>query len=231
MQRRSPETLRAIAERGEADLRGAEAADLVRWAAEQFGDRIIATQSMANTSLSTLIATIAPGIPVVFVDTGYHFPETMDTLERVRRRTGLTVVTVSSPLSVEEQNERFGPDLWNRDPDLCCSLRKVQPLEDVLAGSEAWLTGLRRGSSDTRHDARQIAFDSTRNVVKISPLLDWSDADLAIFTAENAVDVCALMAQGYPSVGCRPCTRPVAPGEDPRAGRWSGFDKTECGIH
>lgn len=229
--RRSPDVLRAIADRGEAELAGATAADVITWAAEEFGDRVIATQAMANTALSTLIAVIAPGISVVFVDTGYHFGETLDTLERVRARTGLTIVSVSSPLSLEQQSERFGPDLWSRDPDLCCSIRKVRPLEDVLVGHEAWLTGLRRGAAGTRRDARAIAYDAKRNVVKVSPLLDWSDADLAAFTAEHAVEVSPLMSQGFPSIGCRPCTRPVAPGEDPRSGRWSGFDKTECGIH
>ncbi len=229
--RRSPEALRAIADRGATDLAGATADNLIAWAAQEFGDRIIATQSMANTALSTLVAAVAPGIPVVFVDTGYHFAETLDMLERVRTQTGLTIVSVSSPLSLEEQSEQFGPDLWSRDPDLCCSIRKVQPLEEVLACYDAWLTGLRGGAAGTRHDTRTIAYDAERNVVKVSPLLDWSDADLAAFTAEHAVEVNPLISQGFPSIGCRPCTRPVAPGEDPRAGRWSGFDKTECGIH
>jgi len=229
--RRSPEVLRTIADHGAADLAGATAEDLIAWAAHEFGDRIIATQSMANTALSTLIAAVAPGIPVVFVDTGYHFAETLDTLERVRTQKGLTIVSISSPLSVEEQSEQFGPDLWSRDPDLCCSIRKVQPLEEILASHDAWLTGLRRGAVGTRRDTRTIEYNAKKNVVKVSPLLDWSDADLAAFTAEHKVEVNPLISQGFPSIGCRPCTGPVSAGEDSRAGRWSGFDKTECGIH
>lgn len=227
----SPEVLRAIADRGRTELAGASAEDLIKWTAVEFGGSVIATQSMVNTALSTLVATIAPSIPVVFVDTGYHFAETLDTLERVRTRTGLTIVSVSSPLSVEAQSEQFGPDLWSRDPDLCCSIRKVQPLEEVLAGHDAWLTGLRRVAAGTRRDARAIAYDAQYNIVKVSPLLDWSDDDLAAYTADHSVEVSPLIHQGFPSVGCRPCTRPVAPGEDLRAGRWSGFAKTECGLH
>jgi len=230
-ERRSPEDLLSVADRGELDLAGASAEDLIAWAAQEFGDRVIATQSMVNAALSTLIAIVAPDIPVVFVDTGYHFAETMETLERVRTQTGLTIVSVSSPLSVEEQSEQFGPDLWSRNPDLCCSIRKVQPLEAVLAGHNAWLTGLRRGTVGTVRDTRTIAYDSKKNIVKISPLLDWSDTDLAAFAAEHAVEINPMVSQGFPSIGCRPCTRPVVPGEDSRSGRWSGFDKTECGIH
>ena len=165
---------------------------------------------------------------VVFVDTGYHFAQTLETLERVRKRTGLKIVSVSSPLSVEEQSERFGPDLWSRNPDVWWSIRKVQPLEEVLAGHDAWISGLRRGAAGTRRDSRPITYDARRNVVKILPLLDWSDAEVAAFTAEHAVEVSPLVSQGFPSIGCRPCTRAVAPGEDPRAGRWSGFDKTNA---
>ena len=144
---RSPEVLRAIASRGAVELEGASAEDLIAWAAQEFGDRVTATQSMVNTALSTLVAAIAPDMTVVFVDTGYHFEETLDTLERVRNRTGLNIVSVSSSLSVEEQSERFGPDLWSRNPDVCCSIRKVQPLERVLAGHDAWISGLRRGAA------------------------------------------------------------------------------------
>jgi len=229
--KRSPETLRAIADRWDAELAGASAEELITWAAEEFGDMVVATQSMVNSALSTLIEAIAPRVPVVFVDTGYHFAETLDTLDRVRTRTRLTVVSVSSHLTVAAQSAKFGPDLWSRDPDLCCQIRKVQPLEEILTYHEAWLTGLRRGAVDTRGDSKAIAFDSTRNVVKVSPILDWTDADLAAYTAEHAVEVNPLLDQGFPSIGCRPCTRRVAPGEDPRAGRWSGFSKTECGIH
>lgn len=228
---RSPKVLRAIAERGAADTAGASAEELITWSVAEFGDSLVATQSMANTALSTLIASIAPSIPVVFVDTGYHFAETLDTLERVRARTGLTIVSVSSHLTIQEQSAQHGPDLWSRDPNVCCSIRKVQPLEEVLTGCEAWLTGLRRDAAGTRRDTRPVAYDAKRNVVKVSPLLGWSDDDLATYTVEHSVETSPLISQGFPSIGCRPCTRPVPPGEDPRSGRWSGFDKTECGLH
>lgn len=227
----SPKLLRSVADRGAADLAGATAEDVIVWAAQEFGDRVIATQSMVNTALSTLIAAVAPVIPVVFLDTGYHFEETLDTLERVRAKSGLTIISISSTLSIEEQSERFGPDLWSRNPDLCCSIRKERPLEEILANHDAWLTGLRRETTEARRDTRTIAYDADMNVVKVSPLLDWSDSDLAAFTSEHEVEVNPLTSQGFPSIGCRPCTRPVESGEDSRAGRWSGFDKTECGIH
>lgn len=228
---RSPETLRDIAHRGAADMAGASAEELITWSVAAFGDSIVATQSMVNTTLTTLVASIAPSIPVVFVDTGYHFAETMDTLERVRARTDLTILSVSSHLTIEQQSAQHGPDLWSRDPDLCCSIRKVQPLEEVLARNDAWLTGLRRDAAGARRDTRPIMYDVKRNVVKVSPLLDWSDDDLAAYTAQHSVEVNPLIHQGFPSIGCHPCTRAVAPGEDSRADRWSGFEKTECGLH
>lgn len=166
--KRSPETLAAIADRWDAELAGASAEELITWAAEEFGDMVVATQSMVNAALSTWIEAIAPRVPVVFIDIGYHFTETLDTLDWVRTRTRLNVVSVSSHLTLAAQSAKFGPDLWNRDSDLCCQIRKVQPLEEILTYHEAWLTGLRRGAVGTRWDSKAIAFDSTRNAVKVS---------------------------------------------------------------
>ena len=180
-------------------------------------------------ALTTLIESFTPQIPVVFVDTGYHFEETLETRDRIAAR--VEVLTISSALTIAEQAERFGADLWSTDPDRCCAMRKVAPLTDLLIGKEAWISGLRRATATTRVDWQPIAYDEAKGVVKISPLLLWTDGDLAAFTSEHDVITNPLLDSGYPSIGCAPCTRQVNPGEDQRAGRWSGFDKTECGIH
>jgi len=227
--KRSPQVLRALAQSATFELAGASAVELLEWTAQTFPGNAVATQSMANTALTTLIESFTPQIPVLFVDTGYHFEETLETRDRIATR--VEVLTISSALTIAEQAERFGADLWNSDPDRCCAMRKVAPLTDLLSGKEAWVSGLRRSTATTRVDWQPIAYDDAKDVVKVSPLLLWTDDELAAFTAEHDVITNPLLDSGYPSIGCAPCTRHVNPGEDQRAGRWSGFDKTECGIH
>jgi phosphoadenosine phosphosulfate reductase len=230
--RRSPADLRRLADRGRQALEGATAQEIVGWAAEHFDGSVFATQSMTNTALASMIAEVAPQIPIVFVDTGMHFQETIGLRDDLARRyAGLSLTTVQSPLSLADQEQQFGSDLWHRDPDLCCLLRKVKPVESLWASNEAWLTGLRRFAGRRTSRARIVEFDEVRGVVKICPLLDWSDGDLASYTRINQVLVSPLVEAGYPSVGCHPCTRTAIPGAGSRSGRWFGFAKTECGLH
>lgn len=223
--------LRVLARVASHDLLGARADDIIRWAAQTFHGHVLISQAMANTTLAHLVHRVAPEIPAVFIDTGYHFEQTLQTRDDLQRRTGLTVLTISASQSVAEQDAEYGADLWRRDPDLCCRLRKVEPMEEMLLGYDAWISGLRRATAPHREDVPIASYDEKRGVLKVNPLLDWSDDDLLRYTIENDVPVNPLMYDGYPSIGCQPCTHRVADGEDRRSGRWRGAGKTECGLH
>ena len=197
----------------------------VRWAAERFGDSLVIAGSFQDAVLIDIAEKAAPGIEVVFLDTQYHFAETLWFVEEVRRRYDLNL-TVVSPLSDVQPDNR-----WQTDVNGCCGVRKVEPLNRALAGRAAWITGLRRVDAPTRATAPVVSWDLAHNMVKLNPLATWTDDDVAGYIADHDLPVNPLTERGYPSVGCWPCTRPVAPGEDPRAGRWSGKDKTECGLH
>ena len=213
----------------ELDLAPAEV--ILEWAVVTFGERFCVTSSMADAVLAHLASQVAPGIDVVFVDTGYHFAETIGTRDAVAATLPVQVVDVRPGQTVAEQDATYGLNLYLRDPDLCCALRKVRPLERALTAYDAWATGLRRAETPDRVIAPVIGWDVAKRKVKVSPLARWTDADVARYIAENGVLVNPLQLDGYPSIGCRPCTRRVAPGEDPRSGRWAGTAKTECGIH
>ena len=186
---------------------------------------------MANTALAHLVHTVSPEIPAVFLDTGYHFDETLATRDDLAARTGLTILSLTPAQTVAEQDAEHGPELWRRDPDLCCRLRKVEPMEELLLGYDAWISGMRVAAAPHRAGTPVVSFDSRRGVLKVNPLLHWSDDDLLRYTLENDVPVNPLMYQGYPSIGCAPCTHAVPDGDDPRSGRWRGLGKTECGLH
>ena len=205
-----------------SEFEHAPASKIIRWAVDAFGPHLCLTASMTDAVLIDLAVKADPAIEVVFIDTGYHFPETLDTVEKVRRRYGLNLKIMTAPENTEL--------LWQIDPDNCCSALKVQQLERALAGKAAWMTGLRRNEADTRSNALVVGRD-LRGLVKINPIAAWSDDDVADYIAANEVPYNPLLDQGYPSIGCMPCTHPVAPGDDPRSGRWQGRDKTECGIH
>jgi phosphoadenosine phosphosulfate reductase len=168
---------------------------------------------------------------VVFLDTGYHFAETIGTRDAAELAYPVKLVSVTPRRTVAEQDAELGPRLFERDPDRCCALRKVEPLERGLAPYAAWVTGLRRAESATRAGIGVVEWDAKRSKVKVNPLAAWTDEDLAGYVESHGVLVNPLLQLGYPSIGCAPCTRAVAPGEDPRAGRWAGLAKTECGLH
>ena len=208
-----------------------QALAVLRWAGETFGDDFAVTSSMADGLLSHLASRAVPGVNVVFLDTGYHFAETIGTRDWVSGVMPITLVNVQPAQTVAEQDAEYGGKLHDRDPDLCCSLRKVQPLAKALAGYTAWGSGVRRDESPTRAGTPVVDWDAKRGMVKVNPLAAWTQDDVDGYIAEHRVPVNPLQEIGYASIGCAPCTRPVAPGEDPRAGRWAGRGKTECGLH
>ncbi len=211
----------------------ASAERIVREALARHPGRIALACSFGGPSgmaLLDLALGIEPALPVYYVDTGLLFPETYALVERVARRYGIVPRAVPPELSLAAQERAFGAELWGRDPDRCCALRKVAPNRAFLAGYDAWFTGIRRAQSSARAAIEPFEDDGGGRL-KVSPLFDWSDAEVWAYVNERGVPVNALHAEGYPSIGCVPCTRRPAPGEDGRAGRWAGFAKTECGLH
>lgn len=209
----------------------APAEDILRWAHEAFGDRFVVASSMGDAVVAHLAARVAPGIDVLFLDTGYHFAETLGTRDAVAGTMDVTVRTVLPLLTVAEQDARHGERLFERDPDRCCAMRKVEPLERGLAPYLAWASGLRRDEAPSRRGAGVVEWDAKRGKVKVNPIARWTQDDVDRYVAENNVLVNPLLDEGYPSIGCWPCTRRVTDGADPRSGRWAGTGKVECGIH
>ncbi len=223
--------LRALAEQAAASLEGASAQELLQWTEDTFGTDFIVASNMQDGVLVHLAAQVHPGVDVLFLETGYHFAETIGTRDAVEATMPVNLINLTPVQSVPEQDAAYGKDLFERDPDLCCALRKVQPLAEGLGRYDAWATGLRRAETHNRVIAPVVGWDEKKQKVKVSPLARWSDEDVEKYIAENGILVNPLQYDGYPSIGCWPCTRRVAPGEDARAGRWSGTNKTECGIH
>jgi phosphoadenosine phosphosulfate reductase len=228
---RSSEELRDIVRHVGAELELAPAEVILEWAVATFGERFCVTSSMGDSVLAHLASRVAPGIDVVFIDTGYHFVETIGTRDAVEATLPVNLRSISPEQTVAEQDATYGKDLFARDPDLCCALRKVAPLRSALEDYDAWATGLRRQETRNRVIAPVVGWDENKQKVKVSPLARWSDEDVERYVTEHGVLVNPLQYDGYPSIGCFPCTRRVAPGEDRRSGRWSGTTKTECGIH
>jgi phosphoadenosine phosphosulfate reductase len=218
MKRFTDDELAALNEQFES----APASKIIRWAVEQFHPFLCMTASMTDAVLIDLATRVEPGIEVVFIDTGYHFPETLDTVELVRRKYGLNL----RMMSVQHHDE----ELWKVDPENCCSAVKVGQLDRALQGKLAWMSGLRRSEADTRKNTAIVGRD-IRGLVKINPIATWSDEDVAGYIADHDVPVNPLLLRGYLSIGCEPCTELPTYPSYPRSGRWSGRDKTECGIH
>jgi phosphoadenosine phosphosulfate reductase len=224
--------LRAVAEQGAASLGpDATAQQLLAWAAATFGDRLIVASNMQDAVLVDLAAAALPGVQILFLETGYHFAETIGTRDAVEHSYDVRIVNAQAKRSVAEQDAEFGKDLFARDPNQCCAMRKVEPLQDTLAGYDAWVTGVRRVEAPTRANTPLITYDDKFGLVKINPLAAWTDDDMDAYIRENAILVNPLVDAGYPSIGCAPCTARPAPGADPRSGRWAGTGKIECGLH
>jgi phosphoadenosine phosphosulfate reductase len=214
------------------DFESQTAQDLLEWAVDRFAGRILLTCSWQHQSsiLIDMLHQIGASVRIVELDTGLLFPETYETRDRLIERYDLRIERIDPAQSVAEQEATEGPELWRRDPDRCCALRKVQPLEKALVGMDAWITGIRRAQSVTRANARMLELDP-RGVVKVQPLAAWSDEDVKGYLFAHDVPYNPLHDRGYPSIGCTPCTRAIRPGEDSRAGRWADAEKTECGLH
>jgi phosphoadenosine phosphosulfate reductase len=223
---------RAALERGRALLGpGPDAHAVLGWAASEYGARLVVASSMSDAVLLHLAAAHLPGIDVVFLDTGLHFPETLAFRDTLAAALPITVVDARPALTVAEQAERHGADLHLRDPGACCRMRKVEVMDLALAPYAAWVTGLRRADSATRRGTRVLEWDGRHGMVKVNPLAAWTDEEVSAYVARHALPEHPLRPAGYLSIGCAPCTVPVAPGADPRSGRWAGLDKTECGLH
>jgi phosphoadenosine phosphosulfate reductase len=205
-----------------SEFESAPAGKVMGWAVERFGGALSLACSFQDCVIIDLAVEVDPGIEVLFLDTGFHFPETLAYVEEVRARYDLNL-RVMTP----------GPaaQAWPCGTERCCELRKVEPLHRALQGRAAWMTGLKRCDAATRAEAPIVSWDEARGLVKVNPVATWSDDDIANYQADHGLPVHPLMTQGYLSIGCAPTTRPVAPGEDARAGRWSGMGKTECGLH
>ena len=226
-----PERMRTLTEQAAEELADAPAEEVIRWATDTFGDRICVTSSMTDAVIIHLASSVKPGIDVVFLDTGYHFAETIGTRDAVQAVYPVNLVNVTPSRTVEEQDAELGPRLYGRNPDLCCYLRKVEPLERALTNYDAWITGVRREETLSRRSARVVEFDEKRQMVKVNPIVSWTSEQVDEYIAANGVLVNPLVYDGYPSIGCRTCTSRVEPGADPRSGRWAGTGKTECGLH
>lgn len=227
----------SVSERDARDYQGFEDAspeDVLRWATEEYRGRVVLSSSFGGpTSMVVLDMLMAMdrAVPVSYVDTGVLFPETYALIETVERRYGIRVQAVRSGLSLDAQAQAYGEALWARDPDACCGVRKIVPQSEYLAGFDAWITGLRRDQSAARENVRPVEWDRRFGMVKVSPLARWDAARVWTYVYEHDVPYNPLNDRGFPSVGCTHCTRAVGAGEDARAGRWSGFGKTECGLH
>jgi len=221
---------RVVARDASRRLEDATAQEIMTWAYEEFGSGLVVTSSLADTVLIHLAEQVAPGIDVIFLDTGYHFIETIGTRDAVVAVHNVNLISVTPDQSVAEQDTAWGKDLFGRDPDQCCALRKTQPLDRALKGYTAWASGIRRADSPARAKTQIVTWDSRRQLVKISPIAKWSDQEVADYIEQNSLMVNPLLYEGYTSIGCEPCTSVPVPG-DSRSGRWSGLAKTECGIH
>jgi phosphoadenosine phosphosulfate reductase len=227
--------VRAMAAEAAVMLEDKPADRILSWAAHVVPRFVITSSFGADSAvLLHLVATVAPQVPVLFLDTGYHFDDTVTFRRDLTRDLGLTVLDVRPDLSVAQQDQRYGSDLFARDPDACCQLRKTIPLRRMLSNFDGWATGVRRVQTPERAatpvvEARQ---HDGRWLVKVAPLATWTDEQVEDYLDDHGLPRHPLVDQGYPSIGCAPCTRPVGDGQDPRAGRWASFDgKTECGIH
>jgi phosphoadenosine phosphosulfate reductase len=205
-----------------AEFERLPASKIIQWAVDSFAPHLSLSASMQDAVLIDLATKVDPAIEVVFIDTGYHFPETLETVELVRRRYGLNlrIMTV----------QPFAEDLWRIDPENCCSSVKVGQLDRALAGKVAWMSGLRRSEAESRASAPIVGRD-LRGLIKVNPIATWTDADVAYYIEANDVPRNPLLSRGYTSIGCEPCTTLPSDPDDPRSGRWRGQDKTECGLH
>jgi phosphoadenosine phosphosulfate reductase len=206
---------------------------VLNWAFDTFGSRVAISSAFGAEGmvLIDMASRVRSNFRLFTIDTEFLFPETYALMDRLEQKYGIEIEKVYSVLSPEEQERTHGSALWSRDPDLCCGLRKVEPLRRKLGELSAWITSIRRDQTTVRSSARRVEWDAKFGLVKINPIVDWTSKQVWRYVHDHDVPYNELHDQDYPSIGCTHCTRAVRPGEDPRAGRWSGFAKTECGLH
>lgn len=212
----------AVIERAARDFEGADPVAVISWAVEHFKDGVVMASSFQDAVLLEMAATVTPELEIIFLDTKFHFPETLAYMRHCAQLYNLNVKVLEPAISI---------DAYPCGSEHCCDYRKVAPMNDYLAQKQAWITGLKRVDTPERANTPVISYDEARGLVKINPLVTWTDDDVDDYVAANDLPRHPLNFVGYISIGCAPTTRPVAPGEDPRAGRWAGMDKTECGLH
>ncbi|GAA1950561.1 phosphoadenylyl-sulfate reductase [Amycolatopsis minnesotensis] len=223
---------RALAERASADLADATAEEAIRWVADTFGDDFIVASNMQDAVLIDVAAKVKPDFDVLFLETGYHFAETIGTRDAVETvYPGVRIVDARAEQSVAQQDAEYGEKLHDRDATLCCNLRKVVPLRKTLAKYSAWVTGVRRVDAPTRANTPIVTWDERNGLVKVNPIAPWTDEEFDGYLRDHGILQNPLVSAGYLSIGCAPCTAKVLPGQDPRSGRWAGQTKTECGLH
>ncbi|MGG0935191.1 phosphoadenylyl-sulfate reductase [Brevibacillus centrosporus] len=207
--------------------------DVLVTAVENYASGLVLASSFGaeDVVLIDMLHKLAPTIPVFYLDTNKHFNETYDTRDRLQERYGTIFIQVLPQLTLEEQAQQHGDKLWEREPNLCCEIRKVEPLKRVLSQYQAWVTGIRREQAPTRANAKKVEWDEKFNLVKFNPLADWTERQVWEYIHANDVPYNPLHDRNFPSIGCSVCTRAVLPGQDPRSGRWAGHEKTECGLH
>ncbi|MET0133778.1 MAG: phosphoadenylyl-sulfate reductase [Kibdelosporangium sp.] len=228
----SREELRELASAASAELADATAEEALAWTAKTFGDNWILASNMQDAVLIDLAVKAKPDFDVLFLETGYHFPETIGLKDAVNATySGINIINALPDRTVAEQDAELGPRLYERAPDQCCALRKVIPLRRTLAQYDAWVTGVRRVDAPTRANTPIVQWDDRNGLVKINPIAPWSDERFRRYIDDHGILENMLVAEGYLSIGCAPCTAKVAPGADPRSGRWAGQGKTECGLH
>ncbi|WP_253770160.1 phosphoadenylyl-sulfate reductase [Goodfellowiella coeruleoviolacea] len=229
---RTREELRALAESAAVELAEASAEEALAWTEQTFGDSWIVASNMQDAVLIDLAVKVRPDVDVLFLETGYHFAETIGTRDAVATvYPRVRIVNALPDQTVAEQDAAEGPRLHERDPDRCCFLRKVVPLRRTLAGYAAWVTGVRRVDAPTRANTPIVQWDERNGLVKVNPIAAWSDERFNDYIHTHGVLENPLVAAGYPSIGCAPCTAKPLPGADARSGRWAGRGKTECGLH
>ncbi|MBB3051830.1 phosphoadenosine phosphosulfate reductase [Prauserella isguenensis] len=229
---RTAEELQALAERASGELAEATTDEAIRWAVEQFGDDLIVASNMQDAVLVDIVTKVKSDIDVLFLETGYHFAETLGVRDAVATiYPDVRIVNAQAEQSVAEQDAEYGPKLHDRDPNQCCHLRKVVPLQNTLAGYSCWITGVRRVDAPTRANTPIVTWDDRNGLVKVNPIAAWTDDEFNGYIDEHGILQNPLVHEGYLSIGCAPCTAKVAPGADPRSGRWAGKSKTECGLH
>ena len=215
------------------ELEGKSAQDVISWAVDTFAEKLAIGTSLGAEAMviMDMVTRIQPDAPFIFLDTDFHFADTLGLLEEVKQRYNLNIIVARPELSPQQQAEQYGDQLFFHDPGQCCEIRKLGPMRRQLAPFEAWITGMRRDQNAFRTGLGHAIRDDKFDLIKVNPLIHWTWDDVWHYIDTNDVPYNRLHRMGYPSIGCAPCTQPVKPGEDLRAGRWSGFDKTECGLH